>query len=193
MSNKHMPQPSMIQHHCISSQYMCLNHVPTCTMHQHVPQLVPSSAWTMYHKKCMNYVPKQVYQSCTNHVPVPYTIPCSNHANQPCTSTMHINTYTLYHTMCQPWNVLHIPYQAPNLYYTMYHKICWTSNTKSVFQPSTITTKRCLLCMYYHMPSVYLNNVSISMVYYWHDNHTPCTNVPVMYLTQHVPYTMKCL
>jgi hypothetical protein len=88
----------------------------------------------------------------TRYVHVPYHVPTMYHA-----STMHINTCTMYHTMHQPCTS-HQPY------HTMYHNIYQTSNTNGVPQPSTIITKRCILSMCYHIPSVYLNNVSISMV-----------------------------
>jgi hypothetical protein len=44
------------------------------------------------------------------------------------------------------------------------------SSPRYVPQPSTIITKICILCMCYHIPIVYLNNVSISMVDLQHDN-----------------------
>jgi len=92
----HMPVPSMYQDHHIPSQDMCLNQVPTCTMHQSIPQPVPS---TMYHNTCINHAPYLYhtrYQSCTipsiNHVPyhVSYCVP-----------TMHINHVHQHYTMYQ--------------------------------------------------------------------------------------------
>jgi hypothetical protein len=93
--HQHMPLPSMYQDHHIPSQDMCLNQVPTCTMHQPcIPQPIPS---TMYHNKCINHAP------CTNHVsspPVPYHVP-----------TMHINHVHqhLYHTMYQANKPRNVP------------------------------------------------------------------------------------
>ena len=81
----HMPVPSMYQDHHIPSQDMCLNQVPTCTMHQSIPQPVPS---TMYHNTCINHAPYLYhtrYQSCT----IPCILLCANHAHQPCTSTLY--------------------------------------------------------------------------------------------------------
>jgi hypothetical protein len=49
--HKHMPLPRMYQHHHIPSQDMCLNQVPTYTMHQ------PCINLYLYHQ--------QVHQPCT--------------------------------------------------------------------------------------------------------------------------------
>jgi hypothetical protein len=84
------------------------------------------------------------------------TIPSTNHVymyhlHQQC----YINTCTIPCT-----NNVSQPYTMP---YAMYHRIYTTSTINGVPQPSTNITKRCISYMCYHIPSVFLNNVSISM------------------------------
>jgi hypothetical protein len=95
---------------------------------------------------------------------------------QPCTSTMYINTCTIPCT-----NNVSQPYTMP---YAMYHKIYQASTINGVPQPSTNITKRCIPYMCYHIPSVFLNNVSISMTTIHHvsmlqeyakNKHQECT------------------
>jgi hypothetical protein len=132
MSNNHITQPRMIQHHYILSQDVCLNHVPTCTMHKIVPQPIPSSASTMYHKTCINYVPKQLHQSCTTMYlyHIPYHVPTMqiNHVHQPCTS-IHVpytipcanhEMYLIYHIKHQnctiPCTIIYVEKVIPRVY-----------------------------------------------------------------------------
>jgi hypothetical protein len=117
-------------------------------MHQH-----------LYHNKCINHAPTPVPCTSTiNHVHQHHakyqscTIPCINHVHQQCTSTpvptMYLN---------------HVPYHLI-MPYTIYHRIYQASIINGVTQPSTNITKRCISCMCFHIPSVLLNNVSISMI-----------------------------
>jgi hypothetical protein len=131
----------------IPSQDMCLNQVPTCTMHHASTCAIPVPS-TMYHNMCINHA-STIYQSCiipcaTMHINHAYqhvhqhhtmyqscTIPSINHVPQQCTSTMCIqpctNTCTkpcastmhlnLYH-MPQPSTMYHVP--STNMYHTMY-------------------------------------------------------------------------
>jgi hypothetical protein len=162
----------------IPSQDMCLNHVP-----KHVPnhQPVPYQASTMYHNlyhnKCINHAPNLYHistinhhQPCINHVP--YHVPCLNH--QPCTSTPYTMYHTMYQHVHQQCTSTPVPYHVPTMYlnhipyhsimpYTIYHRIYQASTINGVPQPSTNITKRCISYMCCHIPSVILNNVSISM------------------------------
>jgi hypothetical protein len=152
--HQHMPLPSMYQHHHIPSQDMCLNQVPTCTMHHastctinHVPQQV--------HQPCTKPVSSTMYHNmCINHAPTMYT----NHVHQPCTCTsictnhvptMHINHvhqhiyHTIYHTMYhKPYakkcisTIYHIKHQSCTIYHTNNHMhICTMSSMKHLKEP----------------------------------------------------------
>jgi hypothetical protein len=137
-----------------------------CTMHQPVPQPVPS---TMYHNKCINHAPNLHHQHLY-------------HTMSTMPSTMHINHVhqpsTLYHTMCQPCtstmhktstnmpisprcasstmptsSVQHAPQSCAkprtklclNKYYTNINKTCIQSCTSNhVPQPYTISLMICL-------------------------------------------------
>jgi hypothetical protein len=77
------------------------------------------------------------------------------HMPQP--STMYINNVPIMYL-----NHNHIPYHSI-MSYAMYHRIYQESTINGVPQPSTNMTKRCISYLCFHIPSVILNNVSISM------------------------------
>jgi hypothetical protein len=155
---------------CTNNLYhnKCINHAPTP---------VP---------KCINHAPTPVPNLCINHAPYNQTMYQPVTMHQPCTinmyhmphHTMYINTIpstnTMYHTMYQPCTSTPVPYHVPTMYlnhipyhsimpYTIYHRIYQASTINGVPQPSTNITKRCISYMCCHIPSVILNNVSISM------------------------------
>jgi hypothetical protein len=131
----------------ISSQDMCLNHVP-----RHVPnhQPIPS---TMYHNKCINHAPSLYhtkYQSCT--------IPCANHVHQ-------------HHTMYQSYTIsCHTPYtnkprydqqcistSRPQPTCTMHPMMCLKSYTKAhkhMLQTCSLVSPRCNLITQYTKPQI---------------------------------------
>jgi hypothetical protein len=134
------PVPQLVYQPCTNTCTMYLNHQP-CTS---TPYQVP----ILYHI---------MYQPCTSTVYInTCTIPCINHVHQQCTSTpipYHVPTMYLNH----------IPYHS-TMPYTIYHRIYQAGTINGVSQPSTNITKRCISYMCFHIPSVFLNNVSISMI-----------------------------
>jgi hypothetical protein len=125
-----------------------------------------------------------------------YTKPCINHAtqlyqtmHQPCTTTC---TIWLNH---QPCTSIFVAYHVPTMYlnhipyhsimpYTKYHRIYQESTINGVPQQSTNITKRFISYMCCHIPSVFLNNVSILMTTIHHVpmlqeyKHQSCTISP---------------
>jgi hypothetical protein len=166
-STKHVPISPTYHHKvCVSTMYQTINlyHTKnqlcttTCTINKcnHAP--------TMY---------QTVHQPCTNTC----TKPCINHAPQPIPYASTINNVyqvpILYHTMYQPCTLT-------MLYHTMYQQCISTIYhiTQSCHTPYTIGYIKQVLSMVYlnqlnnqemylihvfHIPSVFLINVSISM------------------------------
>jgi hypothetical protein len=185
--HQHMPLPSMYQDHHIPSQDMCLNQVPTCTMHQPCINLYLN----LYHQPCTITSASTMHQTCITNIPC--TIPCANHVHQPsthvpyhvcqpCTSTMPISPRCASSTMPTS-SVQHAPQSCAkprtklclNKYYTNINKTCIQSCTsnhvpqvcaKHVSQPyvkHVINNQ--------HHTQIYLNQVS-------YHNDIPIKKVP---------------
>jgi hypothetical protein len=123
-------------------------------VHQHLYQIVHQPCTNTCTKPCINHAPqplpyastiKQVHENHTKYQSC--TIPCINHVHKHLYHTMYLN---------------HVPYYSI-IAYTIYHRIYQASIINGVPQPSTNITKRCISYTCFHIPSVFLNNVSISM------------------------------